>query len=202
MNSIWAVVPAAGSGRRLGGEIPKQYREIAGAPLMEHTLRALLESPDIRGVVVALDPAVAAKLREQRAGRNMQGRLRRRLLRDQHLDVGRNKECLQMHIYTRQEQVGQRRAPRSRLPENRVRRGADPTRRGVPGSDPHAGLRDALQAYKVRRRLRCQGQRRIPLPGRPERQDESHLETERRRHAVRAHLVPRGGPRAQCEAVC
>ena len=57
MNSIWAVVPAAGSGRRLGGEIPKQYREIAGAPLMEHTLRALLASPDIRGIVVALDPS-------------------------------------------------------------------------------------------------------------------------------------------------
>ena len=57
MNSIWAVVPAAGSGRRLGGEIPKQYREIAGAPLIEHTLCALLESPDIRGIVVALDPS-------------------------------------------------------------------------------------------------------------------------------------------------
>ena len=57
MNSIWAVVPAAGSGRRLGGKIPKQYREIAGAPLMEHTLRALLQSPDIRGIVVALDPS-------------------------------------------------------------------------------------------------------------------------------------------------
>ena len=57
MNSIWAVVPAAGSGRRLGGEVPKQYREIAGAPLMEHTLRALLESSDIRGIVVALDPS-------------------------------------------------------------------------------------------------------------------------------------------------
>ena len=57
MKSIWAVVPAAGSGRRLGGEIPKQYREIAGAPLMEHTLRALLASPDVRGIVVALDPS-------------------------------------------------------------------------------------------------------------------------------------------------
>ena len=57
MNSIWAVVPAAGSGRRLGGEIPKQYREVAGLPLMEHTLRALLQSPDVRGVVVALDPS-------------------------------------------------------------------------------------------------------------------------------------------------
>ena len=57
MKSVWAVVPAAGSGRRLGGEIPKQYREIAGAPLMEHTLQALLASPDIRGIVVALDPS-------------------------------------------------------------------------------------------------------------------------------------------------
>ena len=57
MNSLWAVVPAAGSGRRLGGEIPKQYREIAGAPLLEHTLRALLGSADVRGVVVALDPS-------------------------------------------------------------------------------------------------------------------------------------------------
>lgn len=57
MNSIWAVVPAAGSGRRLGGEIPKQYREIEGAPLLEHTLRALLRCPDIRGIVVALDPS-------------------------------------------------------------------------------------------------------------------------------------------------
>ena len=51
MNSIWAVVPAAGSGRRLGGEIPKQYRDIAGAPLLEHTLRALLESPDARAAL-------------------------------------------------------------------------------------------------------------------------------------------------------
>ena len=57
MNSLWAVVPAAGSGRRLGGDIPKQYREIAGAPLLEHTLRALLCSKDVRGVVVALDPS-------------------------------------------------------------------------------------------------------------------------------------------------
>ena len=57
MNSIWGVIPAAGAGRRLGGEIPKQYREIASAPLLEHTLRALLRSPDIRGIVVALDPS-------------------------------------------------------------------------------------------------------------------------------------------------
>ena len=57
MKRLWAVVPAAGAGLRLGGDIPKQYREVAGAPLMEHTLRALLQSRDICGVVVAMDPA-------------------------------------------------------------------------------------------------------------------------------------------------
>lgn len=57
MNSIWAVVPAAGSGSRMVSDIPKQYREVAGAALLQHTLQALLQSPDIRGVVVALDPS-------------------------------------------------------------------------------------------------------------------------------------------------
>jgi 2-C-methyl-D-erythritol 4-phosphate cytidylyltransferase len=54
---LWAIMPAAGTGRRLGGDTPKQYREVAGAPLMEHALRALLQSRDVRGVVVAMDPA-------------------------------------------------------------------------------------------------------------------------------------------------
>ena len=63
MNSIWAVVPAAGSGRRLGGEIPKQYREIAGAPLMEHTLQALLRSSDIRGVMADISQSGCAQHR-------------------------------------------------------------------------------------------------------------------------------------------
>ena len=50
----WALVPAAGSGRRFGAEIPKQYLQAAGKPLIEHALDALLSHPDIEGVVVAL----------------------------------------------------------------------------------------------------------------------------------------------------
>ncbi len=50
----WALVPAAGSGRRFGGEIPKQYQYAAGKPLIAHTLDALLSHPHIAGVVVAL----------------------------------------------------------------------------------------------------------------------------------------------------
>lgn len=51
---IWALVPAAGSGRRFGGELPKQYLKVADKPLIEHALRALLAHPAIDGVVVAL----------------------------------------------------------------------------------------------------------------------------------------------------
>ena len=50
----WAVLPAAGIGSRMGGELPKQYREVAGATIFEHSLRALLECRQITAVVVAL----------------------------------------------------------------------------------------------------------------------------------------------------
>lgn len=57
MRSVWAVVPAAGSGKRMAAEVPKQYLSLAGLPLLEHTLRSLLACAEIRGVVVVLDPA-------------------------------------------------------------------------------------------------------------------------------------------------
>lgn len=50
----WALVPAAGSGRRFGGEVPKQYLSAAGQPLIAHALAALLAHPRIDGAVVAL----------------------------------------------------------------------------------------------------------------------------------------------------
>lgn len=50
----WALVPAAGSGRRFGGEVPKQYLQAAGKPLLAHALDALLAHPRIDGAVVAL----------------------------------------------------------------------------------------------------------------------------------------------------
>lgn len=51
---IWAVIPAAGRGTRFGGDVPKQYLEAAGKPLIAHALDALLSHERIEGVVVAL----------------------------------------------------------------------------------------------------------------------------------------------------
>lgn len=53
----WAVVPAAGIGRRVGAALPKQYLELAGRPVIDYAVRTLLDHPRIRGLVVALDPA-------------------------------------------------------------------------------------------------------------------------------------------------
>lgn len=52
----WAVVPAAGRGRRFGAERPKQYLQVAGRTLLEHSLRAVLAHDDVDGVVVAIAP--------------------------------------------------------------------------------------------------------------------------------------------------
>ncbi len=50
----WAVLPAAGTGSRMGGDVPKQYMQVAGATLLEHSLRALLDCEQITAVVVVL----------------------------------------------------------------------------------------------------------------------------------------------------
>lgn len=52
---FWAVVPAAGRGVRMGGEVPKQYLPLAGRTVIEHTLDRFLSHARIAGVMVALN---------------------------------------------------------------------------------------------------------------------------------------------------
>jgi 2-C-methyl-D-erythritol 4-phosphate cytidylyltransferase len=54
---FWAVVPAAGAGRRMASNIPKQYLSLLGCRVIEHTLQRLLEHERIEGVYVALSNA-------------------------------------------------------------------------------------------------------------------------------------------------
>ena len=52
--TIWAVVPAAGVGKRMQSAIPKQYLPLNGRPVLEHTLNQLLANESIDGLVIAL----------------------------------------------------------------------------------------------------------------------------------------------------
>jgi 2-C-methyl-D-erythritol 4-phosphate cytidylyltransferase / 2-C-methyl-D-erythritol 2,4-cyclodiphosphate synthase len=69
---VWAIVPAAGSGRRFAagtaGQTPKQYAPLLRKSVLEWTLRALLIEPRVHAIVVVLAaddahwPAVANAL--------------------------------------------------------------------------------------------------------------------------------------------
>lgn len=54
MSRDWAVVVAAGKGRRMGADVPKQYLSIDGQPVLWHTLRALATSGCVAGLMVVL----------------------------------------------------------------------------------------------------------------------------------------------------
>ncbi len=51
---LWGVVPAAGVGRRMGGERPKQYLPLLGRTVLEHSLAVLLDHPRMEAVAVAV----------------------------------------------------------------------------------------------------------------------------------------------------
>lgn len=51
---MWCVIPAAGSGRRFGGELPKQYQLLMGQPVLAWTLSRLASHPAVDGLVVVI----------------------------------------------------------------------------------------------------------------------------------------------------
>ncbi|HKJ75738.1 MAG TPA: 2-C-methyl-D-erythritol 4-phosphate cytidylyltransferase [Gammaproteobacteria bacterium] len=51
---LWGVLPAAGIGRRMGSEVPKQYLTLHGRTVLGHAIARLADHPDMAGVVVAI----------------------------------------------------------------------------------------------------------------------------------------------------
>ena len=73
--AFWVVIPAAGIGSRMRADRPKQYLQLTGRTILEHTLDCFLDHPRLRGLVLSLaadDPwwpalPCASDLRIQRA---------------------------------------------------------------------------------------------------------------------------------------
>jgi 2-C-methyl-D-erythritol 4-phosphate cytidylyltransferase len=68
VHHYFALVPAAGSGSRLGSSTPKQYLPLAGRPMLHHTLSRLAANPRIEQVFVVLAPGDAGFPAECREG--------------------------------------------------------------------------------------------------------------------------------------
>lgn len=56
--ALWALIPAAGVGRRMGTGRPKQFLMLGSHTVLAHTLGIFLEHPAIQGVVLVLGPDV------------------------------------------------------------------------------------------------------------------------------------------------
>ncbi len=51
---VWVVIPAAGVGKRMQSDIPKQYLKINDLTILQHTLNCFSHHTDIEGIVIAL----------------------------------------------------------------------------------------------------------------------------------------------------
>ncbi len=73
MSRIAAIIPAAGLGTRMGAEMPKQFLELDGVPLVIFTLRRLVACPLLTDFVLAARgddvPALEARVVEERFDR-------------------------------------------------------------------------------------------------------------------------------------
>lgn len=52
--SVFAIIPAAGMGTRMGGQTPKQFLSLEGVPIFVHTLRKFSRVDAIDGIYLAL----------------------------------------------------------------------------------------------------------------------------------------------------
>jgi 2-C-methyl-D-erythritol 4-phosphate cytidylyltransferase / 2-C-methyl-D-erythritol 2,4-cyclodiphosphate synthase len=61
MDPVYALVVAAGRGSRFGGDLPKQYLPLGGAPVLRHAVAALAGHPRVAHVLVAIRPEDRAR---------------------------------------------------------------------------------------------------------------------------------------------
>lgn len=61
----FALIPAAGMGKRMGASINKQYLRLADLPILAHTLSVFEQSPDITGVCLVIPSDEISYCREQ-----------------------------------------------------------------------------------------------------------------------------------------
>jgi 2-C-methyl-D-erythritol 4-phosphate cytidylyltransferase len=56
MKKCHALLPTAGSGSRLGGDLPKQFQGLAGKPMLAYALEAFMQSSQIESIWIGVSP--------------------------------------------------------------------------------------------------------------------------------------------------
>jgi 2-C-methyl-D-erythritol 4-phosphate cytidylyltransferase len=56
MHDIAVIIPAGGTGKRMGSRVPKQYLRLGGEPILLHSLRVFERLADVRQIIIAVPP--------------------------------------------------------------------------------------------------------------------------------------------------
>lgn len=52
--SVLVIIPAAGSGSRFGGDLPKQFQQLAGRPILLNTIERFFTAEEVTQIIVAV----------------------------------------------------------------------------------------------------------------------------------------------------
>lgn len=64
-NHCTAIVLAAGQGKRMGTDVPKQYLELQGKPMICHTLKVFQDSEIIDDIVIVASPKECSRFQDE-----------------------------------------------------------------------------------------------------------------------------------------
>jgi 2-C-methyl-D-erythritol 4-phosphate cytidylyltransferase len=76
MARIVAILPAAGLGTRMGSEMPKQFRELDGTPIVIHTIRRIASCPLVTDIILATRADVVENLEQRIRGEKFTQKMR------------------------------------------------------------------------------------------------------------------------------
>src|SRR3989442_12176822 len=54
LGRVVAVIPAGGTGTRMGADVPKQFLPLGGVPMLLHSLRAFDRAPSVDAVILVV----------------------------------------------------------------------------------------------------------------------------------------------------
>lgn len=69
MSGIAVIVPAAGTGSRFGGELPKQFQSLAGKPILLHVIERFLLDENVERVIVPVAEQLLPAVRQSASDR-------------------------------------------------------------------------------------------------------------------------------------
>jgi len=66
--SILVIIPAAGTGTRLGGDVPKQYRTFGGRTILQHVIDRFLADAEVTLIVVPVSADWLGRMQQELSG--------------------------------------------------------------------------------------------------------------------------------------